>query len=119
MLVLSKYDMWSVQTVVVEAGCGGWEFGEALRAHGVYLGHEPDSSEFSTVGGWVATRASGMLKNSYGNIEDILLGATLVTPSGTLQRGCMVPRISAGPDVPGLALGSEGTLGIITNVCFM
>ena len=43
-------------------------------------GHEPDSMEFSTLGGWISTRASGMKKNTYGNIEDIVQGITLVTP---------------------------------------
>jgi len=46
---------------------------------GVVSGHEPDSSEYSTLGGWLATRASGMKKNTYGNIEDIVQSATFVT----------------------------------------
>jgi alkyldihydroxyacetonephosphate synthase len=49
-------------------------------------GHEPDSSEFSTLGGWVSTRASGMKKNTYGNIEDIVQNVTLVTPVGTYSK---------------------------------
>ncbi len=63
---------------------------------GLTMGHEPDSIEFSSVGGWVATRASGMKKNIYGNIEDILLSVKLVTPVGTLEKGCVAPRISTG-----------------------
>ncbi len=53
-------------------------------------GHEPDSLEFSTVGGWVATRSSGMKKNIYGNIEDLLVRVRMVTPRGTLERNVLV-----------------------------
>jgi alkyldihydroxyacetonephosphate synthase len=71
--------------------------------------------EFSTLGGWIATRASGMKKNQYGNIEDILVHLTIVTPKGTLRKSCQVPRISSGPDIHHFILGSEGTLGVITD----
>jgi alkyldihydroxyacetonephosphate synthase len=71
--------------------------------------------EFSTLGGWVATRASGMKKNQYGNIEDLLVHCTVVTPKGTIQKNCQVPRISSGPDIHHFILGSEGTLGVITD----
>jgi len=64
----------------------------------VVSGHEPDSIEFSTLGGWLATRASGMKKNTYGNIEDIVQDMTLVTPSGTFKKAEHWPRVSAGPD---------------------
>ena len=63
--------------------------------------------EFSTLGGWVATRASGMKKNQYGNIEDLLVHLTLVTPKGTVQKSCQVPRISNGPDIHHFILGSR------------
>ena len=71
--------------------------------------------EFSTLGGWVATRASGMKKNLYGNIEDLLVHLTIVTPKGTIQKHCQVPRISNGPDIHHFVLGSEGTLGVIVD----
>jgi len=48
-------------------------------------GHEPDSVEFSSLGGWISTKASGMKKNVYGNIEDILINFTIVTPVGTFK----------------------------------
>jgi alkyldihydroxyacetonephosphate synthase len=70
-----------------------------LAEKGYCTGHEPDSMEFSTLGGWVATRASGMKKNQYGNIEDLLVHLTIVTPKGTIQKNCLVPRISTGPDI--------------------
>ena len=72
--------------------------------------------EFSTVGGWVATRASGMKKNVYGNIEDLVVHIKMVTARGVIQKNCQVPRMSAGPDIHQFILGSEGTLGVVTEV---
>jgi alkyldihydroxyacetonephosphate synthase len=91
------------------------EFKLKLAEKGFCTGHEPDSMEFSTLGGWIATRASGMKKNQYGNIEDLLVHLTIVTPKGTLRKSCQVPRISSGPDIHHFILGSEGTLGVITD----
>ena len=103
-------------TVRVQAGCVGSHLEKSLNALGLTLGHEPDSWEFSTVGGWIATRASGMKKNVYGNIEDLLIDAKIVTPSGVLERNTNgIPRMSAGPDVLQIILGSEGMLGVITE----
>ena len=56
----------------IEAGIIGQDLERELKAYGVVIGHEPDSIEFSTLGGWISTRASGMKKNVYGNIEDIV-----------------------------------------------
>mmetsp|Transcript_15515 Transcript_15515/g.26720 ORF Transcript_15515/g.26720 Transcript_15515/m.26720 type:complete len:590 (+) Transcript_15515:111-1880(+) len=103
-------------TMKVEAGAVGKQLEEQLNARGYRLGHEPDSYEFSSVGGWVATRASGMKKNVYGNIEDLLVAVRMVTPSGTVEKNCEVPRISSGPDIFQMILGSEGILGVITEV---
>ena len=64
--------------------------------------------EFSSLGGWVATRASGMKKNIYGNIEDLVVHIKCVTPRGTMEKSCQVPRISCGPDIHHFILGSEG-----------
>jgi alkyldihydroxyacetonephosphate synthase len=83
---------------------------------GLCFGHEPDSHEFSSLGGWVATRASGMKKNVYGNMEDLIVGVKFVTPSGTLEKNGLVPRVSLGPDLHEIVLGSEGTLGVVTEV---
>lgn len=82
---------------------------------GVISGHEPDSMEFSTLGGWISTRASGMKKNTYGNIEDIVQGVTFVTPKGTFRKADHWPRVSAGPDFTQLVLGHEGNLGVVTE----
>jgi alkyldihydroxyacetonephosphate synthase len=86
-----------------------------LQKYGVTMGHEPDSVEFSTLGGWIATNASGMKKNVYGNIEDLVLDVTVVTTAGKLQRTSASPRESVGIDLRRLMFGSEGTLGIITS----
>ena len=69
----------------IGAGIAGMAMEEQLKEHGVITGHEPDSNEFSTLGGWVSTRASGMKKNTYGNIEDIVKTITYVTPTGTYK----------------------------------
>ncbi|PNF23665.1 Alkyldihydroxyacetonephosphate synthase [Cryptotermes secundus] len=99
-----------------EAGIVGQDLERELGQQGFTSGHEPDSYEFSSLGGWVATRASGMKKNVYGNIEDLLVHVRMVTPSGVLEKSCQVPRMSCGPDFNHVILGSEGTLGVITEV---
>jgi alkyldihydroxyacetonephosphate synthase len=83
---------------------------------GYCTGHEPDSMEFSSLGGWVATRASGMKKNVYGNIEDLVVHVTMVTAKGTIEKSCLGPRQSIGPDINHFIMGSEGILGIVTEV---
>lgn len=103
-------------TVCFESGIVGQDLERVLREQGLTVGHEPDSYEFSTLGGWVATRASGMKKNVYGNIEDLVVRVRMVTPTGTLERECSAPRVSCGPDFNHIILGSEGTLGVITEV---
>lgn len=102
--------------VCVEAGCIGKSFEDALNARGFTMGHEPDSLEFSTVGGWVATRSSGMKQQTYGNIEDMVKKVTLVTSIGTMEKNYIAPRASIGPDLDHIVMGSEGTLGVITKV---
>lgn len=100
----------------IEAGAVGRHIMEDLAKEGFTIGHEPDSVEFSTLGGWIATNASGMKKNKYGNIEDVVLDVEVVTESGLLQRSEALPRESVGIDVRKLIFGSEGKLGIITSV---
>jgi alkyldihydroxyacetonephosphate synthase len=98
----------------IQAGAVGRVIQAQLAEHGFTLGHEPDSIEFSTLGGWIATHASGMKKNRYGNIEDIVLDMTVVAAAGKLQRAHVVPRESIGLDPKLWLFGSEGTLGIVT-----
>jgi len=99
----------------IEAGAVGRNLQAQLAEHGFTLGHEPDSVEFSTLGGWIATYASGMKKNRYGNIEDLVLDVSVVTALGTVSRSSSGPRESVGLDPRRWLFGSEGTLGIITS----
>lgn len=100
----------------IQAGAVGRNIVRVLERHGFTMGHEPDSVEFSTLGGWVATHCSGMKKNRYGNIEDIVLDVSVVTARGRLERSAVVPRESVGSaDVRRWIFGSEGCLGIVTS----
>uniref|UniRef100_A0A8B9QMJ2 Alkylglycerone-phosphate synthase n=1 Tax=Apteryx owenii TaxID=8824 RepID=A0A8B9QMJ2_APTOW len=103
-------------TACVEAGIVGQDLEKQLAESGFCTGHEPDSMEFSSLGGWVATRASGMKKNIYGNIEDLVIHIKMVTPRGIVEKNCQVPRMSTGPDIHHFIMGSEGTLGVVTEV---
>ena len=102
------------RTAEIQAGATGLEIEAQLSRHGFTLGHEPDSAEHSTLGGWIATNASGMKKNRYGNIEDLVLGASAVTPEGDLARAA-APRESVGADPARWLFGAEGQLGIVTS----
>jgi alkyldihydroxyacetonephosphate synthase len=99
-----------------EAGMMGNAYEAALGARGYSSGHFPQSIALSTVGGWVATRAAGQFSTRYGNIEDLCLALEAVLPSGDVVRTPLVPRAAAGPSLRELFLGSEGTLGIVTEV---
>ena len=99
----------------IEAGAVGREIVETLEQHGFTMGHEPDSIEFSTLGGWIATHASGMKKNRYGNIEDLVLDVSAVTAAGLMTRSSVSPRESVGVDLRRWLYGSEGNLGIVTR----
>jgi len=103
------------RTACIEAGAVGRHIEACLAEHGFTLGHEPDSVEFSTLGGWIATNASGMKKNRYGNIEDVVLDVTVVGVDGTVEHKVTVPRASHGVDVRRLIFGSEGMFGVITR----
>lgn len=99
----------------IEAGAVGRDIAAQLAEYGFTMGHEPDSIEFSTLGGWIATHASGMKQNRYGNIEDLILDMRVVTASGLLERPTVVPRESVGCDPRQWMFGSEGGLGIVTS----
>jgi alkyldihydroxyacetonephosphate synthase len=99
----------------IEAGAIGRVLADQLAEHGFTMGHEPDSIDHSTLGGWIATYASGMKKNRYGNIEELVIDVSAVTPAGRIERRAIVPRESAGADPKRWMLGSEGSLGIITS----
>lgn len=100
----------------IEAGAVGRHIFEELEKYKLTIGHEPDSVEFSTLGGWIATNASGMKKNRYGNIEDIVLDMQVVTAHGVVERPSMrAPRESIGANPRNIMFGSEGNFGIITS----
>ena len=102
----------------IEAGIVGRDLVDGLEGgYGLTMGHEPDSIEFSTLGGWVATKASGMKRNKYGNIEDIVSEVTLVgggEGNPDLSQS-IVGRVSCGMELKDTILGSEGNFGIITS----
>lgn len=102
------------RTAVLQAGAVGPKLEKDLQAKGFSLGHFPDSFEYSTLGGWLATRSAGMQSDAYGKIEDMVVSLKMVTPTGTMVTRD-VPAASAGPDLKQLIVGSEGVLGIITE----
>jgi alkyldihydroxyacetonephosphate synthase len=85
----------------------------ALRAHGLTLGHYPQSFEYATVGGCVATRSAGQASSGYGRIDALVLGLCCATPAGAIPLPPQ-PASAAGPSLRQLLVGSEGTLGVIT-----
>jgi alkyldihydroxyacetonephosphate synthase len=99
----------------IQAGAQGPDLEEQLGARGWVLGHYPDSFSHSTLGGWVATRSSGMQSDKYGDISDIARGMRVVMPGKVLQLRPL-PSTSTGPSVREMVLGSEGRLGVITEV---
>lgn len=96
------------------AGVRGPHLEAALRAHGYTLGHFPQSFEYSTLGGWVATRSSGQQSLYYGRIEQLFAGGLMLTPVGDLKMD-PYPASAAGPDVRQMVLGSEGRMGILSR----
>jgi alkyldihydroxyacetonephosphate synthase len=98
-----------------EAGALGPAIEDKLRDEGFTLGHFPQSFEYSSLGGWVATRSSGQQSAHYGRIEQLYRGGEIVTPRGVMTLPPF-PASAAGPDLRHIVLGSEGRLGIITKV---
>lgn len=98
----------------VQAGVFGPALEQQLGARGWTAGHFPDSFAHSTLGGWIATRSSGMQSDKYGDIADLTRAVRMVTPTGVLATR-PVPSASTGPSVREMVLGSEGRLGIITE----
>ena len=103
------------QLATFGAGTPGPVVEEALKEHGYTLGHFPQSWELSTLGGWVASRSSGQQSLHYGRIENMFAGGIIETMNGTMTIPT-IPASSAGPDIREMILGSEGRIGIITEV---
>ncbi|WP_425304652.1 FAD-binding oxidoreductase [Amycolatopsis vancoresmycina] len=100
---------------VLQAGVRGPAAERLLGEHGLTLGHVPQSFERATIGGFAATRSAGQASSGYGRFEDMVTGVRLATPRGPWKLG-VAPASAAGPDLRQLAVGSEGTLGVITEV---
>ncbi|WP_328868825.1 FAD-binding oxidoreductase [Streptomyces sp. NBC_00287] len=98
----------------IQAGALGPVLEEQLRPHGLTLRHFPQSFEFSTLGGWLATRAGGHYATGRTHIDDFVQSLHVITPAGT-STSWRLPASGAGPSPDRLFLGSEGTLGIITE----
>jgi alkyldihydroxyacetonephosphate synthase len=111
---LSQVDTESL-TVWAEPGLRGPELEQLLAPYNLTLGHHPQSWEHATLGGYAATRSAGQASTGYGRFDDLVLTVRLATPAGTLEVG-RGPASAAGPDLRGLLLGSEGTLGVITGL---
>ena len=100
----------------VQAGIRGADLEAALNRQGFTCGHEPDSIEFSTLGGWIATKSSGMKQNRYGNIESLVVDVRAVTADGRVVSGANAMRTSHGMvELRDHAVGSEGNLFLITS----
>ena len=102
-------------TATLGAGLTGPAAEELLAAHGLSLGHFPQSFEFASIGGFAATRSSGQASVGYGRFDDMVQHLKIATPSGTVELG-RAPASAAGPDLRELFVGSEGALGVITEV---
>ena len=98
----------------IQGGATGPRLEDQLREHGLTLRHFPQSFEFSTLGGWIATRAGGHFATLYTHIDDLVESVRAITPRGTWESR-RLPGSGAGPSPDRLLLGSEGTLGIITE----
>ncbi|MGD0038970.1 MAG: FAD-binding oxidoreductase [Isosphaeraceae bacterium] len=111
---LLEVDEYSL-TATAQAGMLGQDYEDQLNMRGFIGGHYPQSIRCSTVGGWIAPRGVGTFSSKYGKIEDIVQSLEIVLADGSVARTKNAPRASCGPDLDQLFIGSEGTLGIITE----
>jgi alkyldihydroxyacetonephosphate synthase len=98
----------------IQAGAMGPVLEKQLRDHGLTLRHFPQSFEYSTLGGWIATRAGGHFATLYTHIDDLVEAVRALTPRG-LWESRRLPGSGAGPSPDRLLIGSEGILGVITE----
>ena len=102
-------------TATLGAGLRGPEAEELLAAHGMTLGHFPQSFEYATIGGFAAARSAGQASSGYGRFDELVTSVRMTAPAGELRTG-QTPHTAAGPSLRELVLGSEGLLGLITQV---
>ncbi len=98
----------------IQGGAYGPALEDQLRPHGYTLRHFPQSFEYSTLGGWIATRSGGHYATNHTHIDDFVESVRMVTPSGVWESR-RLPGSGAGPSPDRMVMGSEGTLGIITE----
>jgi alkyldihydroxyacetonephosphate synthase len=103
------------EVATLGAGMTGPEAEASLAEQGLTLGHFPQSFEYATIGGFAATRSAGQASSGYGRFDDQVLGLRLLTPGGEIDVAAH-PATAAGPSLRELVLGSEGRLGVITQV---
>ncbi|MDQ6811096.1 MAG: FAD-binding oxidoreductase, partial [Actinomycetota bacterium] len=103
------------RTVTVQGGVRGPALERHLSSHGLTLGHFPQSFEYASLGGCAATRSAGQASSGYGSIEKMVLGLRLAAPAGEIGLPPL-PASAAGPGVRQLLVGSEGALGVISEV---
>ncbi len=99
---------------IAGAGITGPELENELNKYGYTIGNFPESFKYSTLGGWIATKATGQESNMYGGIENIVISSKMITSSGVYQDK-IVPRESSGLQIKSIAIGSEGNYGLITE----
>ena len=104
----------SSRSALIEGGALGPELEAALKPHDLTLRHYPQSFEFSTLGGWIATRAGGHFASNYTHIDDFVENVRMITPRGVMESR-RLPGSGAGPSPDRMMIGSEGTLGFITR----
>ena len=102
-------------TATLQAGVQAPEAERLLAAHGLTIGHFPQSFEHASIGGFAATRSAGQASSGYGRFDELVVALKVATPVGTLELG-RAPASAAGPDLRQLFIGSEGTLGVITEL---
>jgi alkyldihydroxyacetonephosphate synthase len=102
-------------TARLGAGLRGPEAEAALASQGLTLGHFPQSFEYATIGGFAATRSAGQASSGYGRFDSLVTSVRLLSPTGNL-RTLETPHTAAGPALREVAIGSEGTLGVIPDV---
>lgn len=103
-------------TVRVEPGINGGELESHLNSVGLTMHFSPQSLFRSSVGGWIATRASGQFSSRWGGIEDLVVGLEVMLADGNTVKMARNPRSAMGPDLIDLFIGSEGTLGVVVSV---
>lgn len=104
----------SSRAALIEGGALGPELEAALKPHNLTLRHFPQSFEFSTLGGWIATRAGGHFATNYTHIDDFVESVRMLTPAGAMESR-RLPGSGAGPSPDRMMIGSEGTLGFVTR----